>query len=177
MSCQDFFASLAGNADKTAHFDELCPACACEASSMSPHSAAGVVNDDETVWRLILSPIHFDTQTGRVKEAAFSDAWGRGLSVLRGKLIDNAGVLRRRGVDRAGNSAVRKFECAAGAQVGMVRSLRSADGAGRFCVYDTAEQDEPAHADICQTRHAGKAAQKQLRRELQKLFTQFLSSN
>lgn len=172
MSCEDFFTALRAEGNfKAEIIDEKSPDCLCEMVSVSPYSS-GPVQDNEMVWRLILSPIHYDLDTGKIKESAFSDASGRGMSVLR-DIIGTQDLIIGRGEARA-KLTNRKFECAAGAKVSALRSLRSSDGKGRFCVYDTAEADERVHADICQTRHPGKAEQKQLRRELQKIFNHII---
>lgn len=169
MSCQELFASVAKDPRKAEVIDAESPDCACEAHSVSPFSP-GRVTDDETLWRLILSPVHYDVAAGKVKELAFDDASNKGLSVQRLTVAGGEDGIRRRGEARAADKPGRTFECAIGATAGAVRTLRGSADGERFCIYDTAEADDPGHADVCQTRHGNKHARALLRRELQKQF-------
>ena len=170
MSCQELFASVAKDPKKAEKIDAQSPDCACEAHSVSPHSP-GPVMDDETLWRLILSPVHYDVATGRVTEAAFDDASNTGMSVQRLAVTGSEGDIRQRGHARAAAKPGRTFECAIGATAAGIRALRGPEGGGRFCIYDTADAADPGHADVCQTRHGSRHTRLQLRRELQKHFS------
>ena len=170
MSCQELFASVAKDPKKAEKIDAQSPDCACEAHSVSPHSP-GPVMDDETLWRLILSPVHYDVATGRVTEAAFDDASNKGMSVQRLAVTGSEGDIRQRGHARAAAKPGRTFECAIGATAAGIRALRGPEGGGRFCIYDTADAADPGHADVCQTRHGSRHTRLQLRRELQKHFS------
>jgi len=170
MSCQELFASVAKDPKKAEKIDAQSPDCACEAHSVSPHSP-GPVMDDETLWRLILSPVHYDVATGRVTEAAFDDASNKGMSVQRLAVTGSEGDIRQRGHARAAAKPGRTFECAIGATAAGIRTLRGPEGGGRFCIYDTADAADPGHADVCQTRHGSRHTRLQLRRELQKHFS------
>lgn len=170
MSCQELFASVAKDPKKAEKIDAQSPDCACEAHSVSPHSP-GPVMDDETLWRLILSPVHYDVATGKVTEAAFDDASNKGMSVQRLVVTGSEGDIRQRGHARAAAKPGRTFECAIGATAAGIRALRGPEGGGRFCIYDTADAADPGHADVCQTRHGSRHTRLQLRRELQKHFS------
>lgn len=173
MSGQELFAGVAKDPRKAEKIDAEAPDCACEAESVSPHSP-GPVTDDESVWRLILSPVHYEVATGSVKEMAFADASNKGLSVQRFAAAGGEAGIRQRGHARAAAQPGRVFECAVGATAADIRALRGPDGCGRFCIYDTAEADDPAHADVCQTRHGNKHTRALLRRELQKQFSRLI---
>ena len=123
------------------------------------------------MWRLILSPVHYDVVTGKVKELAFDDASNKGMSVQRLAVSDGEDSIRKLGQARASAKPGRTFECAIGAVSEAIRALRSPHDGGRFCIYDTAEADAPSHADVCQTKHGSKHIRAQLRRELQKQFS------
>lgn len=170
MSCQELFASVAKDPKKAEKIDAKSPGCACEEYSVSPHSP-GPVTDDETLWRLILSPVHYDVATGKVTEAAFDDASNKGMSVQRLLVTGSEGDIRQRGYSRAAAKPGRTFECAIGATAAGIRALCSLEDGGRFCIYDTADAADPGHADVCQTRHGSRRARAQLRRELQKQFS------
>lgn len=170
MSCQELFAGVAKDPKKAEKIDARSPDCACEAHSVSPYSP-GPVMDDETLWRLILSPVHYDVATGKVTEAAFDDASNKGMSVQRLVVTGSEGDIRQRGHARAFAKPGRTFECAIGATAAGIRALRAPEDGGRFCIYDTADATDPGHADVCQTRHGSRHVRAQLRRELQKQFS------
>lgn len=170
MTCQDLFVGLAHDPRKAEKIDAASPNCACEVEKVSPHSP-GPVSDVETVWRLILSPVHYDTETGKVKELAFADASNKGMSVQRLVVLGGEDAIRAQGIQRAQGKPGQSFECAIGADVRVVRAVRGEGGEGRFCVYDTATADDAAHADICQTAQGNRPVRAALRRELQKRFS------
>lgn len=173
MSCQQLFASVAKDPQKADKIDAQSPDCACESHSVSPHSVGPVAND-ETVWRIILSPVHWDVTTGKVKELAFEDASNKGLSVQRLAVIRSEDGIRACGLRQATLKVGRTFEFACGAVASAIRSIRNIEDGGRFCIYDTAEVDDAGHADVCQTRHGTKRSRAQMRRELQKLFSKLI---
>lgn len=175
MSCMDLFSRVAGDAKKAAAIDAECPHCACEAHSVSQYSP-GPVGNDETIWRLILAPTHVDAETGKVKEMAFDDASNKGLSVQRVAAGDDTDDIVERGQARAASKPGTRFELAVGSTAGAVRALRGQDEM-RFCIYDTANEGDPGHADVCQTKGGTKTERARLRRELQKQFSQMISAS
>ena len=57
------------------------------------------------------------------------------------------------------------------AQCQEVRNIMIDDSKRRMvCVYDTAEPDNPAHAEICQTRHVEDGEENELREKLFVIF-------
>ena len=129
MSCQELFASVAKDPKKAEKVDAQSPDCVCEAHSVSPHSP-GPVTDDETLWRLILSPVHYDVTTGKVTEAAFDDASNKGMAVQRLAVTGGEGDIRQRGHARAAAKPGRTFECAVGATAAGIRALRGLEDGG-----------------------------------------------
>lgn len=169
MSCQELFASVAKDSQKAEKIDAQSPDCACESHSVSEHSPGPVAND-ETVWRIVLSPVHYDAASGKVKELAFDDASNKGLSVQRLVVLGSEDGIRACGLRQATLKPGRIFEFACGASAVDIRAIRGPEDGGRFCIYDTAETNDTGHADVCQTRHGTKRSRAQLRRELQKKF-------
>lgn len=173
MICKNLFSRVARDPKKAVAIDEACPGCECEAQSVSPFSPGPVAND-ETVWRLILSPTHVDPATGNVKEMAFDDASNKGLSVQRQCPCGDTDHIVERGKARAAGKPGTRFERAVGAKVDAVRALRGPDEM-RFCIYDTANDGDRGHADVCQTTGGSKVDRARLRRELQKQFSKVVS--
>lgn len=127
----------------------------CQNLSLSPHSPC-VVNDDETVLRSLFSPQHIDEDTGVVTPNAWSDMYDKGMSVNRRSYASAQDVLnhahsflkQKRTQDNLSNKQVkRSFYGILPIHVGQLRQLRYE--AGTFCVFDTALEDNIAHADIC----------------------------
>lgn len=173
MDCREAFENTDSDGLPCARIEACKPACGCEQHSVSALSP-GVVDDTESVARLIYSPHHIDPETGQVKEAAFSDVQDKGLSVQRQAHADPDSIRaigeRKLADDHAQGKTDRQFLGIVAAQVADIRKDRHEDDSRALCVYDTALPGLPAHADVCQTS-AGRAAMKRARRRLRKLFS------
>lgn len=132
--------------DRVGSFNACAPGCACEAHPMSPHSP-GVVRDEELVSRFIFSPMHV-TKSGAIKPSLFSHAERQGCSVQRER-AENQEVISFVH-DFLQVSADHKWLGVVSARSGDLRALRI-DGVPErpICVYDTAEPNNPAHAEAC----------------------------
>ena len=64
-----------------------------------------------------------------------------------------------RGDEQARLQPGRTFCVALGATASEIRRLRGEDEGRRFCIYDTALEDDVSHADVCQTRGGGRGEQ------------------
>jgi hypothetical protein len=118
---------------------------------MSIHSPS-VVADSEKLGRFVFSPFQVDKK-GRLNSGAFSHVHQKGCSIQRESIACNdemllfiRGLLEGRddlawkGLLVADSSAVRKIL--------TQNATRRA-----VCVYDTAEQENPSHAELCQSQH------------------------
>lgn len=143
-----------GSGCKCVHYRDLSPNCECENYSVSDHSP-GLVQDNEVLVRILYSPHYINKETGEVTPAAFTDARKRGLSVRRkthiseedhrAKIEEKVAVDQSAGRNNDGFWRVIYTRCTA------LRNLKLDSGGGRaFCVYDTATEDDPSHADVCQ---------------------------
>ena len=125
--------------------------CACEKYRMSTHSP-GVVKDSEIFARFVFSPIQVDKK-GNVKPNSFSHVHSRGCSVQREyvaqgcEILDLVNLVLNGKNDRAWKGVV----------FGKCHDIRSiVTGAGNLravCVYDTANSENPAHAELFQTQY------------------------
>jgi hypothetical protein len=176
MSCEDFFREHSDDLEKCKALQDLPlgDVLAWESESASPYSP-GPVTDDETLVRQILSPVHWDESDNSLKPTAFDDASNKGLSVNRLKAIGakelEARAERRVAEHNEANQLLgrqRSFKCLLHLNCGEVRAIAANDESERraFAVYDTASQEDPSHADICQivkTRAEGRSARASLR--------------
>lgn len=81
--CMSVFAELP-EYDVAEHVDNLAPNCRCELTNVSPYSTDHV-EDDETLIRLIIDPIHTTVKNGvtHIRESFLEDAIRGGASCLR----------------------------------------------------------------------------------------------
>lgn len=152
---------------RCASFDAACPDCGCENHSIGLGSP-GIVSSAETLARFHFSPNDVD-DNGKPTPFAFSDVAELGLSVTREQasdLVMTAAIAKR--LDNLDASADwHSVSLASVADIRSIhRSLQNKPLERAFGVYDTAEPDNPEHAEVMQTK-AGRS----LRSELRKKFS------
>jgi len=151
-----------------------------ETISLSEYSPQ-VVQPVEELARLIFSPLHIE-EDGSIKASAFHDVKDKGLSINRLNYIDAKTIHRR------GNLMVINNERSPRTYVGYIKVVAQdihkleENNQRLFCVYDTATDEDNSHADICaillESKNSNlgkKAANKQRRKRLQKLFSSLIS--
>jgi hypothetical protein len=120
-------------------------------------NSPGRVGDDEMIVRLVTTPQFVNDKTGQIKANIFSQAMTKGMSVQRDNKVGNQeliGVVSKilRGKDNLAWYGV------ISARASCVRSHLSAANEQAFCIYDTGEPENPAHAEICWSAHPIKDA-------------------
>ena len=159
-------------AERVSAIDLAAPNCSCENFRMSVHSPSPV-GDAETITRFAFSPVHFK-RNGEFKPSLFSHVNTAGCSVQREHIATDAEL----------GEFVRKFlllntglswKGVVSAKCADVRSITIGGPTGKktareVCVYDTAEEGNPAHAEICRTRRIQEADELELRRQLMAYF-------
>lgn len=127
----------------------------CQEKSLSQYSPC-TVNDNEIVLRSIFSPQHIDADTGDITPNAWSDMYDKGMSVNRRSYASEQDIIshadlfleRKRADDKkTRKDIIRSFYGILPIHVGQLRKLQYE--AGSFCVFDTALEDNIAHADVC----------------------------
>ena len=96
-----------------------------------------------------------------VKPSLFSHAGTNGMSVTRAERAGKEGLIKQQ--------QTRNYVGYVDTTCRAVRGITS-DGVRAFCVYDTAQADNRAHADVCQAILRSKSVASQLRRELMLKF-------
>lgn len=132
---------------------------------MSAHSP-GVVDTSEVLARFVFSPIQIDRK-GKVKPNSFSHVHSKGCSIQRDSAVNDTEILAlvenilSEKDDRAWKGVV-LGKCS------DIRIITVEDTDYRaVCVYDTAEPENPAHAELCQTQYViDEADQAELRHNL-----------
>lgn len=175
-SCRAIFASNEDNEGLADLLEASHPKCACEAFSVGEGSP-GVVNDQEILLRIIISPRDIDRETGEIAVRPFEKAFKNGLSVVRSVASDSdIDDIVNEGLEASG-VITSKVEAILGATTLSVRSITK-ENEKVFCVYDQTvkRRDEtrppiPTHAGVFQ-RHPPKGIAH--RKLLQKDFARLL---
>lgn len=153
--CRSFFEEHTANTKKVELLQKNGFGYDWENHSASKYSP-GPVESDEQVVRLIINPIHIDTETGELKPSAITDVKDKGCSVDRIKIASpEKSIASGQSIAQAKNLAnpdapSRKVHCVAYLSAGDIRSITVGDNIRAFCIFDTALEDNLAHADVCQ---------------------------
>lgn len=124
------------------------PGGMCERYKFTKYSP-GVVMDEESISRIICSPIHVNPKTGKLKSAAFSYFENRGCSVQRESVAQDSEISEVVGDLLNSNDSLRWCGVAT-AKTQDLRSMQFSSKRGRaIAVYDSAELKNPAHAEFC----------------------------
>lgn len=166
--CAALNAATDNHPDRVGLIADSAPECACEQHSMSEHSP-GVVGPDETIVRMVCTPMHVHGKKNELMSSFFNHAFTKGLSAQR----------LERASDQELASWVNQFIGADPGMVwlGYVEAPSSAvmaairEDAGReFCVYDAAYADNPAHLEICAARRIDEADRLEAKKKLRDAF-------
>ncbi|WP_139802579.1 hypothetical protein [Aurantimonas sp. 22II-16-19i] len=135
------------------------------------HSEFGPVGDDETLIRVIISPIHINPKTSLPSPAAFAsrDLMERGLSVLRRDYLNDR-ELKRQGQLLCKDRPERSMQGCMVGSARAVRALRDREDRKAFCVVDDEQPDQPMHATVMRSADQNELAIKELRGELMEIF-------
>lgn len=117
-------------------------------------NSPGTVSSAETLARFIFSPIHVHKKTGAILPSLFSYAERQGCSVQRDARADTEELAAFTSTFLKSNAKARWIGVVL-AKCDDIRAIRLDGGSARTtCVYDTAEESNPAHAEICWTAQA-----------------------
>jgi hypothetical protein len=137
--------------NRAVEINTAAPDCSCEKYRLSRFSPRPVENI-ETLVRFVVSPVHFNVKKNILKPSVFSYAFDRGCSMQRENIATNAELADSVGalIKKSGTSwlGVLIGSCS---EVRQVTSPGSTDRA--ICVYDTAEEKNPAHCEMFQTQY------------------------
>jgi hypothetical protein len=155
-NCQATFAALESEEykERARRLDEQEPGCRCQLVQVSKHSP-GQVENTEVLVRILVAPQHMRRKTGRPRSAALTDAERGGLSVFREERATDAEIrkvaedlvfsARARQGKGAGVFGVLKMEC-----VKVRNFCRDTEKEPCYCVYDSALERLPSHAEAFQ---------------------------
>ena len=159
----------ANPATRVADFNQAAPDCCCEGQRTSNYSPRPVSND-EVVTRFVFAPLHV-RRNGKLNSSLFSQVQNTGCSVQRESIaardelvpwitafLNKNGTFTWIGTVTSACAALRALTVAASDQRAVA-------------VYDTAEAENSAHAELFQTQYVIDEADKiELRANLHKAF-------
>ncbi|SDY52603.1 hypothetical protein SAMN05518669_11318 [Variovorax sp. YR634] len=171
QSCADLDRATEGLPDRVGSFADAKPSCACEQETLSEYSP-GLVQDEETIIRMVCVPMHVHSKRAELKSSFFSHVATFGASVQRlefasdGELIGCVEALVGGGEDRMWLGYVE-------APASLIRSVQLGDGDTQsFCVADAALPENPAHAEIHCAQRIPEADHVEYRAELLRVFNE-----
>ena len=135
---------------------------------MSQHSSSPVASS-EIVVRFVFSPIH-RTRKGELNPSFFSHTMTKGCSVQRESVASDDELLTFTRKSLSGREDLAWFGVATATSEALRGLKAPGTGSRAVCVYDTAEPDNPAHAEMCKTQHIQEADAAELRRSLMSVF-------
>ena len=110
------------------------------------------------------------TKKGEIKPALFDQVHNKGRSIQRDSIATEKELLQFV-TNFLKSKPSRKWHGVVSASCDNIRKIRLSDYPGRaVCVFDTAEQQNPAHGEMCRAQIMDEADQAELRREIWKAF-------
>jgi hypothetical protein len=172
LDCCKINFSTSENIERVEEINVQAPDCACEKISMSKFSP-GVIENSEELSRFVFSPVHVNKK-GKVKPSLFSHVNNRGCSIQRNSIAKDDEIVEflknfLSSDNRFGWLGVLTGDC------GKVRKIDNNNNQ-LICVYDSAEETNPAHGEMCQSNYIIEDADRlELRAELWKVFGELVS--
>lgn len=147
------------------------PGCRCELHKTSPFSPQPVAAD-ETLVRMVIDPMFVSNKAAEVKPNFFGHAFSKGLSVQRLEIAE-VGELKTLVTAFLADAEDRAWVGYVSAPVHAIRNLTNDDQdepERLFCVYDTSEKSNPAHAEVGIGKEIEEADAPEYRRRLVAAF-------
>ena len=154
---------------RVADFNLAAPDCVCELQTTSNYSRKPV-HATELLTRFAFHPIHFEKRNHKLKNSIFSQVANSGCSIQRENLATN-NELRSWLTNKFANDGL-EWQGIVQAKCDDVRQIMAENSKKRaLAVYDTAEKENPSHAEIFQTQYVIDDADRlEIRRKLFKAF-------
>lgn len=146
--CKNLHLDTRENNERILAINDLAPDCCCEKHKTSPYST-GPVQNSEKIARFVFSPLSVNPKTGKIKNNIFGHAFTNGCSTQREDLASDDEIRAFKNKFIASDSRWTWYgtlitDCATLRSIGLPRqqNIRA------MCVYDTAEKDNPSHAEF-----------------------------
>lgn len=148
--CQKLHSDTYDNDQRVLVINKTAPDCSCEKYRMSKHSKHPV-QDVEMVARFVFSPMFVDKK-GKVKSNIFGHVFTIGCSIQRENLATDQEILNLTSVT-IDKKSENSWSGTLFADCVKLRKIMVSNTNNRaVCVYDTAENENPAHGEIGQSQ-------------------------
>lgn len=147
-NCKDLESKYGDDKCKCEYYREYFPDCQCECESVSSHSP-GTVQHHEPLVRALFSRHHLDGENRPSLTYLRGSLGRRGFSVDRLTYSNDTEIISQKKHD----AKFHGYLSFAGLNCDAVRALINTKGKRLYCVYDTALEQNIAHADICQNEY------------------------
>ncbi len=169
LDCRGINQRTDSKENRVTEINTVAPDCVCEEFRMSKYSPHPVV-ESETLVRLVFLPEHISKKSGHLKPSFFSHVHTKGCSIQRDSVAETDEI-----VTLVKNFlAVRDNRSWLGvisSQCQSVREIMAGESIYRaVCVYDTADRENPAHAEMCRTHYLDEADELELNANLLAAF-------
>jgi len=165
LDCEGLNLRTYSSGERISEINSAAADCSCEKFRMSKHSP-GVVENSENLALFVFLPMHNIDKNGKAKPNIFSHVHLKGRSVQRDTIASEAELVNF-ATNFLGDEAERVWKGVILAKCDDVRNIKLENSQNRsVCVYDTSEENNPAHAEIGQTQHIEEADKIELRHDL-----------
>ena len=171
LNCQKIHIDTYDSKERIREINEAALNCSCEAYIMSQYSP-GPVSKSEVISRFVFSPIHTHKKSGDILPSVFSHAFTKGCSIQRETKASDDEITQFVGDFLAVDQKF-SWNGVLVANCGDLRSINIDSNKERaFCVYDTADKKNPAHAEFGQSQQISEADMVELRHDMFMVFSQ-----
>lgn len=167
--CRSLHSDTYDSDDRVYLIADAAPNCGCESHSISTYSP-GPIEKDELIGRMVCSPMHVHRNRKELKPNFFDHAFSFGLSVQRLKHASQEELIEL----ISGFLSPKEDRVWLGYVSCSFKSLQMLEsgstGKRMFCVYDSGEENNPAHAEIGSSHRINEADRIEHRVQLMRAF-------
>ena len=168
IDCCKINHDSSGSNKRVSMINNAAPDCVCEKHSMS-YASPHPINDNERITRFVFIENHLRNNKKSVRPTFFSHIETKGCSIQRESIVDDHELVTFVNGFRGKNPGCNWLGVVTGS-CDEIRSILTDQDKRACCVYDTGNDLNPAHGEICKTQHIKEADKAELRRYLMKVF-------
>ena len=148
--------------------NKAAPDCVCEKHRMS-YDSPHPINDNERITRFVFIKNQLRNDNKSVRPSFFSQVDTKGCSIQRESIVNDNELVAFVKEFKKTNPGHSWLGVVTGG-CHEIRSILTDQDERACCVYDTGNESNPAHGEMCRTHHIKEADKAELRRHLMKAF-------
>ena len=168
IDCCKINYDSSGSDKRVSIINNAAPDCVCEKHSMS-YDSPYPINDNERITRFVFIENHMRNDKKSVRPSFFSHIETKGCSIQRESIVNDDELVAFVKEFIKKNPGRNWLGVVTGG-CHEIRSILTDQDKRACCVYDTGNESNPAHGEICRTHHIKEADKAELRRHLMKVF-------